>query len=538
MPTVRIAATASRLPMALFAGLLLLAGCATPPVPTAMPGAPAAAPNRVDTPTPPPAPREFRAAWVSTVANIDWPSKPGLSSEQQQAEALAILDSAVATNLNALVLQVRPTADAIYPSPFEPWSEYLSGEQGKAPQPLYDPLAFWVEEAHKRGIELHAWFNPYRARHANAKSPAAATHISKTHPQLVKSYGDYLWMDPGEAAAEQRALDVITDVVRRYDLDGVHIDDYFYPYPVNAANGSEVPFPDEPSWQRYVAGGGKLARDDWRRDNVNRLIEHLYRAVHAVKPWVKVGVSPFGLGKPDRRAPGLVGFSQYDKLYADAELWLREGWLDYLAPQLYWAIDPPQQAFPVLLAGWDKENVKRRHLWPGLYTSALTGSNRSWPAEEILRQIELSRAQPGASGQIHFSMIALLQDRKGIRSQLQQGLYAEAALVPASPWLDATAPLAPWLTPVCEAGQARASALQVRAAPGKPAVRFAIWRMQDHVWRFDSVPANQTTVSALGASRVSVTAVDRVGNESAPTQLELDCPAPAPLPRADHSKGL
>jgi uncharacterized lipoprotein YddW (UPF0748 family) len=183
----------------------------------------------------PPLPREFRAAWVATVANIDWPSKPGLSTAQQQAEIIAIVDRAADINLNALILQVRTSADAVYPSSLEPWSEYLTGEQGRAPSPAYDPLKFWIDEAHKRGIELHAWFNPYRAKHNQSKSVNSRTHISATEPSLVKSYGGYLWLDPGERRASEHTLSVIMDVVNRYDVDGVHIDDYFYPYPVAAA---------------------------------------------------------------------------------------------------------------------------------------------------------------------------------------------------------------------------------------------------------------------------------------------------------------
>ena len=299
---------------------------------------------------PPPAPREFRAAWVSTVANIDWPSKPNLNADKQQAEAIAILDRARALNLNAIVLQVRPAADAIYPSKLEPWSEYLTGLQGQAPQPWYDPLKFWITQAHARGLELHAWFNPYRARQNGARSPAAPNHISRANPAAVKSYGKYLWMDPGEDSAVKQTLDVVLDVVRRYDIDGVHIDDYFYPYPIEAPGTTgaegialegktgkyEVEFPDGPSFQRYVGGGGKLDRSAWRRQNVNKLIEALYEEIHREKSWVRFGISPFGIGRPDRRPAGINGFSQYDKLYADAETWLQNGWLDYFTPQLYW----------------------------------------------------------------------------------------------------------------------------------------------------------------------------------------------------------
>ncbi len=206
-------------------------------------------------PEPPPAPRELRAAWVASVANIDWPSRPGLTTAQQRDEIVRIVERAQWLGLNALIVQVRPAADALYASPLEPWSEYLTGEQGKAPDPWYDPLATWIAEAHRRGIELHAWFNPYRARHSAAKSALAPGHVANTIPRIVKAYGDSLWLDPGEAEAARRTLDVIADVVRRYDIDAVHVDDYFYPYPVTApGTQDEVDFPDDASWCRTCSG--------------------------------------------------------------------------------------------------------------------------------------------------------------------------------------------------------------------------------------------------------------------------------------------
>ena len=207
---------------------------------------------------PPPVRREFRAAWVATVGNIDWPSRPGLDTWSQQAELLAILDKAVALNMNAIILQIRPATDALYDSKLEPWSEYLTGRQGRPPEPAWDPLAFAVSEAHKRGLELHAWFNPYRARNAKPLSDAARTHISKTQPSLVRQYGSYLGMDPGDPAVRRRTVQVVTDVVRRYDIDGVHIDDYFYPYRENDASGRPIDFPDSGTYARYRKGGGTL----------------------------------------------------------------------------------------------------------------------------------------------------------------------------------------------------------------------------------------------------------------------------------------
>ena len=251
-------------------------------------------PSRVIPPEPT---REFRAAWVATVGNIDWPSQKTLSSQDQKAELLAILNRAAELKLNAIIFQVRPACDALYASRIEPWSEYLTGTMGKAPEPFYDPLTFAIEEAHKRGLELHAWFNPYRARLLAAKSPAASSHISKTKPQLVRHYGEYLWLDPGEKDVQDYSHSVVMDVVKRYDVDGIHFDDYFYPYKVRSSSGGDLDFPDDASWQRYGARG-KLSRDDWRRQNVNVFIERVYKSIKSAKPWVKFGVSPFGIWRP------------------------------------------------------------------------------------------------------------------------------------------------------------------------------------------------------------------------------------------------
>ncbi len=506
----------------------LLASCTTvkkPSAPLASPGGSAL--------VPPQAPREFRAAWVSTVANIDWPTKPNLSPAQQQAEAIAILDRAKALNLNAIVLQVRPSADAIYPSKLEPWTEYLTGAQGVAPQPLYDPLDFWVSQAHARGLELHAWFNPYRARHSGAKSPVSAGHIARTNPSAVKTYGKFLWMDPAEESASKQTLEVVLDVVRRYDIDGVHIDDYFYPYPIEApgaageaaaldggAAKTELNFPDQPAWQRYVQGGGKLERAAWRRQNVNDLIEAMYAGIHREKSWVRFGISPFGLGKPALRPKGIAGFSQYDKLYADAELWLEKGWLDYLSPQLYWPIAQVPQAYDVLLDYWVAQNPKGRHIWPGLFTSRIGAPTKDYQPEEIMQQISVTRARPAATGHVHFSMAALMENRKGISDQLKATHYAGPALVPATPWLGREIPGAPTVSAKRDKG-----AVSLKLAPGKANAHYAIWSRHGAEWRFAVAPASRADWSIpddpkLGpASAVFVNAVDRLGNESAPVSV-------------------
>lgn len=484
---------------------------------------------------PPPAPREFRAMWVATVANIDWPSRTGLPAIEQQQEIRKLVATARRLKMNALILQVRPSADALYPSAMEPWSEYLSGVQGVPPSPFYDPLDLWISEAHANGLELHAWFNPYRARHSAAKSSPAASHLINARPDLVKTYGDQRWIDPGEPAAAQRLLDVVRDVLRRYDVDGVHIDDYFYPYPVKATtNGAgeaaDVDFPDEPSWKRYVAAGGKLTRADWRRDSVNRLVRSMNSTVHAEKPWVKFGISPFGLPRVERRPVGISGFSQYDKLYADVELWWSQGWLDYLAPQLYWPIAQTAQSFPVLLDYWSRSNTKKRHLWPGLFTSKIDESEASWRPDEIRQQIALLRSDRGTSGHIHFSAAALAQNRRGIGDALGQSVYMTDALVPATLWLrpaNATTPSAPVVSLRCEVSAAAQvpGMCRVQAeGAGVDAPVLAIWARYGASWQFLSAPATGASVPAQIAGQtlrqIVASRVDRYGVESPRTVLD------------------
>ena len=463
---------------------------------------------------PPAAPREFRAAWVATVANIDWPSARGLSAETQQAEARAIIAKARSLGLNALILQVRPAADALYASQLEPWSEYLTGQQGRAPEPRYDPLAFWIEEAHGAGLELHAWFNPYRARHASARSPLAASHVANGHPGLVRTYGDQLWLDPGEPAAAAHVLAVILDVVRRYNVDGVHIDDYFYPYPIQDAAGQKVDFPDEPAWQAFLARGGALSRTDWRRSHVDRLIERIYKEVHREKSYVRVGVSPFGLGRPERRPPGVTGFSQYDELYADAERWLGQGWLDYFVPQLYWTMASPGQPFAPLLDYWRAQNPKGRSVWPGLFTSR-TGSADPWPPEEITTQIQLTRSRGGSLGHAHFSMVALMKDYGGIAGRLAN-VYGGPALVPAAAWLGGAAPPAPSVR-LMRSGPDPAT-VRVAVGTGEAPRLLALWASYGGTWRFFTLPGGGGSLPALGGGKplvaVVAAAVGRTGLES------------------------
>ncbi len=389
--------------------------------------------------TPPSPQREFRGLWVATVANLDWPSQPGLPVAQQQAELLAILNTAAKLNFNAVIFQVRPSCDALYASTNEPWSYYLTGTMGRPPQPFYDPLAFAIAEAHKRGLELHAWFNPFRAGHPSAKPPISSNHVSHTHPELVRQYGQLLWLDPGERDAQDLSLRVVMDVVRRYDIDGVQFDDYFYPYLEKDAQKRDIPFPDGASWQKFGAAG-KLSRDDWRRENVNGLVERVYQSIKAAKPWVKFGVSPFGIWQPGNPPSIVAGKNAYTELYCDSRKWLANGWVDYLSPQLYWPIQPAAQSFPVLLKWWSDQNTQHRHVWPGL---AAYRVGDPWKPEEILNQIRITRQQSDDPGAIQYRAKFLMENHKGLATLLARQLFTEPALIPASPWLDGGTPNRP-----------------------------------------------------------------------------------------------
>jgi uncharacterized lipoprotein YddW (UPF0748 family) len=499
--------------------------------------------------TPPPVAREFRGAWLATVKNIDWPSRPGLTVPQMKAELLGMLDRAQALGLNAVVMQVRPAGDALYASAIEPWSQFLTGKEGQAPADGFDPLAFAIEQAHARGLELHAWFNPFRARildrepsvqatglgglfarlfrrpapEAEVRPEADPRHVTEAHPEWVRRYGSYQWLDPGEPAVQDYVMGVVRDVVQRYDLDGVHIDDYFYPYPVPGPNGKDQPFPDEASYKRYQEAGGKLSRDDWRRDNVDRFVERLYKEVRAEKAHVRVGVSPFGIWKPGH-PPGVTGMDPTEKLYADARKWLQAGWLDYLSPQLYWPLESKGQPFAKLLAWWQSQNTQGRHMWPGMFTSKVAdGSASAWKADQIRQQIEAARQAPGVTGHAHYSLRPLLSGRGGLYDMLASRTYPAPALVPASPWLDADGKPPGRATLTLGTPDARGRHVVSWADAGdEPVARWLVQVRVAGAWQSRVVDgATRTLTLDAGTEAVALTPVDRAGVAGAPTSLQL-----------------
>lgn len=465
---------------------------------------------------PPPGnlPREFRAAWIATVHNLDWPSRPGLSADEQRAQLVAQLNAAARLNLNAVIFQVRPAGDAVYASSLEPWSPFISGAMGRSPG--YDPLRFLIAEAHRRGLEVHAWFNPFRARAAKAYPPTGS-HLAARRPQWTHAFSGGLWFDPGEPGVREHAMRVITDVASRYAVDGIHIDDYFYPYPPSGANGMGTSqFPDGATFQKYGRGQSRAA---WRRSNVDAFVSGMYRSVKSARPSAKVGISPFGIWRPGVPASIQGKLDSFEYLAADSRGWFARGWCDYLAPQLYWSIQPPDQSFDTLLRWWHQQNRSHRHLWPGMAVDRI-GPKR--PAREIVNQIALTRthAPRGRAGGCHWALKALRQDRGGIQAALLTGPYAGRAAVPASPWLGAAVPDPPGA--ICQGGI-------LRITPPAGACWVAVQALVENDWRlatmhrFDPDEPDPVIESRVpdNARLIALRALSATGVESEASLVEI-----------------
>jgi len=382
---------------------------------------------------------EFRAVWVATVANIDWPSEKGLSVEKQKKEAVAILEKFKDLGMNAIVLQVRPAADAFYKSELEPWSLYLMGKQGQRPEPCYDPLQFWVGECHKRGMELHVWLNPYRVAQ-NANEPLSVSHIAFKHPEWILQYGKKLYFDPGIPGVRTFIAKVVKDIVSRYNVDAIHMDDYFYPYPLKQA------FPDTASFRMHNRGFSSENIAEWRRENVDMTIKMLNDTIKSVKPWVKFGISPFGVWRNIADDPEgsetKAGITNYDNLYADILKWQKKGWIDYCVPQLYWRIGHPLVDFTTL-ANWWATHAYGRDMYVGqaAYRVEANSKKPEWQQpNQLPRQVEILRSIPGLEGSVFFSSRSFNNDLLGFRDSLKNDLYRHPAIVPPMAWLDSIPP--------------------------------------------------------------------------------------------------
>ncbi len=379
--------------------------------------------------------RQVRAMWIATVGNGDWPNRPGLPASKQQAQYRHLLDVAKKLNFNTVYVQIRPTADAFYPSPYEPWSQYLTGHQGG--DPGYDPLRFLVEEAHKRGLAFHAWFNPYRVSTQTDLRKLAANNPARRHPDWVRRYGNALWYDPGLPQVRALIGQVVLDVVRKYDIDGVHLDDYFYPYPLPGRA-----FPDKATYKKYGAGYKSVA--DWRRHNVDQLVEGLHTQIHQAKGWVEFGISPFGVWRnrsTDKAGSDTAALQSYDDIFADSRGWVKKGWLDYVAPQLYWPIGFKAADYRALTAWWSKQ-VAGTHvrlvIGQAAYQVAI-GPGWNDPAE-LSRHLTLDATHPEITGDAFFSAHDLVQDRKGFATRLRRDHYGRPAIPPAAAGSPPSAP--------------------------------------------------------------------------------------------------
>jgi uncharacterized lipoprotein YddW (UPF0748 family) len=383
---------------------------------------------------------EFRGVWVATVNNIDWPSKPGLPVEIMKREAMEILDLNKNLGMNAIIFQVRPSADAFYYSELEPWSKYLTGIPGKAPDPFFDPLQFWTEEAHKRGMELHAWLNPYRVSQ-NSSDPLAGNHIAFRNPEWVVNYDNKLYFDPGIPAARNHVIRVVGDIVRRYNIDAVHFDDYFYPYPARDI------FPDHASFAQYNRAFSPDQKEHWRRENVDILIKMLNDTIKSIKPWVKFGISPFGVWRNRTSDPEgsdtRAGVTNYDHLYADVRKWLREGWIDYVIPQIYWETGHPAADFETLVRWWNR-NSYGRDVYIGHAAYKVGTDSEPWKkSDQMPRQVKISRNFDQVKGSAYFSSKQFRRDLIGFHDSLASNLYRYPSLTPPMPWLHTKKPGTP-----------------------------------------------------------------------------------------------
>lgn len=429
---------------------------------------------------------EFRAAWVATVENIDWPNKKGQPVDSQKVQFTRLLDMHKRNGLNAVVVQIRPATDAFYPSQYEPWSEWLTGTQGLPPSPYYDPLQFMIEETHKRGMEFHAWCNPYRAVFSIGRSSIAPSHITRLHPDWFVPYGGTLYFDPGNKEVQQYVTQVIRDIVHRYDIDAIHFDDYFYPYRIP---GKE--FPDDSSYHQY---GNGLSKEDWRRSNVDSIILQLSKTIKEENKYCKFGISPFCVWRNKSKDPDgsdtQAGQTNYDDLYANILLWLKNGWIDYVAPQLYLEIGYKRADYPVLLDWWSHHTYGRQcYIGLAIYRA---GSNPAWrDRTQLTRQIQDLRNYPQVEGEIYFSSKSFERNPNGWSDSLQKNYYNYPALIPPMPWIDTVKPHEPLVHSEYNKGDSSLNTWLTKGGTDDNLRGYAIYRSETADLNIDSANAFQ-----------------------------------------------
>lgn len=376
--------------------------------------------------------REFRGAWIQAVNG----QFRGIPTEKLKQTLIDQLNSLQGAGINAIIFQVRPEADALYASQLEPWSRFLTGVQGQAPSPYWDPMQFMIDECHKRGMEFHAWINPYRVK-TSLKSELAANHLYNIHPEWFVTYNNQLYFDPALPESRRHICMVVADIVSRYDVDAIHMDDYFYPYPARG-----VDFPDDASFARY--GGGFTNRADWRRSNVNILIQKIHETIRGLKPWVKFGISPFGIYRNEKNDPlgsKTNGLQNYDDLYADVLLWARNGWVDYNIPQIYWQIGHPAADYETLVKWWAK-NTENRPLFIGqsVMNTVQNADPKNPSINQLPRKMALERAYQTIGGSCQWPASAVVENAGKYRDALVQEYHKYPALVPVFDFMDDKAP--------------------------------------------------------------------------------------------------
>lgn len=375
--------------------------------------------------------REMRAVWIASVANIDWPSQPGLSTDMQQEEMIELLDLAKEYKMNTVVFQVRPATDAFFQSDLEPWSQWLSGTQGQAPDPYYDPLEFAIEESKKRGLEIHLWLNPYRAVVDTARASISDDHPIKKNPEWFVTYGKARYFNPGLQETRDHVATVIADVLKRYNVDALHFDDYFYPYRL-----PDEEFPDEEAFEQYPRGFSADEKDDWRRDNVDLIIEQLHDTIERVSPHVAFGISPFGVWRNQSDDPKgsatQAGVTNYDGLYANILKWQEEGWIDYVTPQIYWHIGKEVADYEIIADWWSKNALGcRLYVGQAFYRINRKSNDREWrSSRQIIKQLKLNRTYPNIDGSMYFSAKTMRNNPRRLKEKMQRRLYRYEALPP------------------------------------------------------------------------------------------------------------
>lgn len=463
--------------------------------------------------------REFRGAWVATVANIDWPTDRNATPGAQIAELVQTFDRLKAAGVNAVIFQIRTECDALYQSSVEPWSYWLTGKQGKAPEPFFDPLQFAISEAHARGMELHAWFNPYRAVKTINDYEPAPNHVSVLHPDWLLSFSNYKMLNPGLPEVKTYVLSVVSDVLRHYDVDGIHFDDYFYPYGPKVANEDSV------TYEKYKGSFTNI--DDWRRNNINDLMAKIYDTIKVVKPRVKFGISPFGIVQ--NKYANTNGFNSFDIIYCDPLAWIKAKSVDYINPQLYWEINHAKADYAKLLPWWSTV-TDGVHLYIGQYSSAMAAPNYKGLKSELGDQLRLNRRTPNVHGEVFFSSKSITSNFSGFADSLKDNFYKYPALPPLMPWKDNTPPMA--VTSLNAKGDSAGVTLEwtapAAAKDGDLAQYFIVYRfgakdevnLEDPRYIVNIIPGSKTKYrDNLPVSKDSnfiyvVTSLDRLYNES------------------------